>query len=80
MNGNDELWPNVRPMPRLEQPSMTASRNGTMFGRTMPSSGRSIEDIPLPPGAIGYPEVLHEALLDDEALEGIIRAGNKPEE
>lgn len=49
------------------------------FKKSLTLSGRAIEDIPLPEGAIGYPEVLHEALLDEEVIEGLIRAG-KPDE
>lgn len=49
-----------------------------MFSATMTGSlGRAIDDIPLPPGAIGKAEIIFEDLIDDKDIEKLVEAARK---
>jgi len=52
---------------------------------TILSSGRAIDDLPLPEGAIGLPEILFEDLIDlfedlidDEVIKALLSRARKP--
>ena len=50
----------------------------SMFSATMTGSlGRAIDDIPLPPGAIGKAEIIFEDLIDDKDIEKLVEAARK---
>jgi hypothetical protein len=50
-----------------------------MFSPKLRSSGRSIEDLVLPEGAIGFPELVFEDLIDEEVILDLVARAGKPE-
>ena len=49
----------------------------TPFKTTTRFSGRAIEDLPLPQGAIGYPEIEFEDNISGEAIDALIQLTDK---
>lgn len=57
----------------LPQRSKTAKQNETFFGRGRTPSSRAIDDIPLPEGAIGTPEVFVDVGITEEDIRELKR-------